>query len=196
MLDTGAGTSDCSILASGDVILQDSVSVAGNFIDKEIQKYLEGTHYLSISQKQAEEIKKQVGLPPLDNEDADRVQEVDPTITIYGKSLKSGNPAKIVLERGLIEEVIAQAFEPVVELCKSVIVRSSDAFAQTIYEKGLVITGGTALLKNIEKYLAKRLELDNVVSDSDPMKCVIKGTSIYEMHKVDLYKNGYIRPSK
>lgn len=196
LLDMGAGTSDCSILASGDVIIQDSVTVAGNFIDNEIKKYLEEMHYLSVSKKQAEEIKIQVGLPVLDEADAAKIQEIDTKIIIYGKSLKNGNPEKVVLERSDLEQVIARSIEPIVELCRSIILRSSDTFARTIHDSGLMLTGGTALLKNVESYLAKQLNLEQVVVAQEPMKCVIKGTEIYEMHKADLYEKGFIRPSK
>lgn len=196
LLDIGAGTSDCSILASGDVIIQDSITVAGNFIDNEIKRYLEEMHYLSISKKQAEEVKMQIGLPILDQETVAKVQEVDTKITIYGKSLKTGNPEKIILDRGEIEKIIAQSLEPIVDLCKSIILCSSDAFAKTIQDNGLVLTGGCALLKNVDTYLAKQLNLEHVVVADDPLNCVIKGTQIYEMHKSDLYEKGYIRPSR
>lgn len=196
LLDMGAGTSDCSILASGDVIIQDSITTAGNFIDTEIKRFLEEMHFLSISKKQAEDIKIQVGLPIFDQELAAKVQEVDTKITVYGKSLKTGNPEKIVLERSDIEAVIAQAIDPVVNLCKSIILRSSDSFAKTIQENGLVLTGGSALLKNIDSYLAQQLGLENVVVADNPLHCVIKGTEIYEMHKADLYEKGFIRPSR
>ncbi|MBE4703906.1 rod shape-determining protein [Spiroplasma platyhelix] len=196
LLDIGAGTSDCSILASGDVIIQDSIATAGNFIDTEIKRYLEEMHYLSISKKQAEEIKIQVGLPIVDEELAAKVAEIDTKITVYGKSLKTGNPEKIVLERSDIEKIIAQSIEPIIELCKLIILRSSDTFAKTIQENGLVLTGGSALLKNIDSYIAKELNLEHVVVADEPLKCVIKGTQIYEMHKSDLYEKGYIRPSR
>lgn len=196
LLDMGAGTSDCSILASGDVIIQDSITIAGNFIDTEIKRYFEQIHYLSIGQKTAEEIKIQVGLPVLDEEQAAKVQEIDTKITVYGKSLKTGNPERVLIERSEVEEVIAAAIEPIVDLCKLIILRSSDTFAKTIHENGLVLTGGTALLKNIAPYLAKELNLSNVVLADDPLNCVIRGTEIYEMHKSDLYEKGFIRPSR
>lgn len=190
ILDIGAGTSDCSILASGDVIVQDSTTVAGNFIDNEIRKYFEQMHYLSISQVQAEEIKIEVGLPD------EKLQDSDSKITLYGKSLKSGSPEKLALPRREIENVIAEAIEPIIDLCKLVIFRSTDSFAKSIQENGLVVTGGGALLKNINFYLAKKLNLQSVLIADEPEKCVIKGTEIYEMHKSDLYEKGYIRPSR
>ncbi|MGL5268560.1 MAG: rod shape-determining protein [Spiroplasma sp.] len=196
LLDIGAGTSDCSILASGDVIIQDSIPFAGNFIDNEIKKYFEEMHYLAVSRRQAEEIKFQVGLPNEEFEAVSDIQDMDNNITIYGKSLKTGAPERLIIEKSKVEQLIAQAFEPVVELCKGIILRSSESFAKTIQSNGLVLTGGGALLKNVGPYLLKRLNLENVFIADDPLKCVIKGTEIYEMHKHDLYDKGFIRPSK
>lgn len=197
LLDIGAGTSDCAILASGDVIIQDSTHIAGNFIDNEIKKFLEQVHYISISKNEAEEIKIKVGLPDIrENQTEKEIEEFDSKITIYGKSMKSGNPEKIVLEKKEIEEVIAKSFEGIIELCKLIILRSADTFARTIHTNGLVLTGGTALLKNIDLYIANKLNLENVFVADNPLKCVIKGTEIYEMHKSDLFEKGFIRPSR
>lgn len=196
VLDIGAGTSDASILASGDVILQDSIPIGGENIDEDIKKYFETMHYLSISKAQAEEIKIKVGLPIIDSQLAAKVYELDTKLTIYGKSLKTGAPEKVIVERSEIEQVIAHAVEPIIELAKTIILRSPDNFSKTIQENGLVLTGGSALLQNIEAYFVKCLNLNRVVVVDNPLKATIKGTEIYEVHKRDLYEKGYIRPSK
>ncbi len=193
LLDIGAGTSDCSIVATGDIIVQDSVNVAGNTIDSAIQKYLEDVHYVSVTREQAENIKIEVGINIEGRED---LKDVDKQITIYGKSLKSGNPTKIILQKEEIQKIIIEAIEPIVDLCKSIILRSATSFAKVIQENGLILTGGTSLLKNIDLYLSQRLNLEKVIIASEPKHSVIKGTEIYEMYKNDLYDKEYIRPSR
>lgn len=194
LLDIGAGTSDCSIIATGDIIIQDSITVAGNAIDNEIQKYLEEMHYISITNEQSENIKMEVGLSVEGHEDLQK--DVDKQITIYGKSLKSGNPTKIILEKEEIQKIIIEAIEPIVDLCKSIILRSAASFARVIHENGLILTGGGSLLKNIDTYLSQRLNLEKVLIAPEPQHAVIKGTEIYEMYKNDLYEKEYIRPSR
>lgn len=201
LLDIGGGTSDCSIIALGDIILQDSITNAGNSIDEELIRYLEEKHYLSVTKEEAEAIKMRVGLPNIEAEktyanDGGGFGEIDTTITIYGKSLKTGNPGKIVLEKDELEKIIAVAFEPIVELCKTIIYRSGTVFAKTIQQTGLVLTGGGALLKNIDSHLRHKLAIANVWISTEPDKCTIKGVQIFEMHKKDLYEKGFIRPSR
>ncbi|MDQ7982751.1 MAG: rod shape-determining protein [Spiroplasma sp.] len=194
LLDIGAGTSDCSIIATGDIIIQDSITVAGNAIDNDIKKYLEEMHYISITREQAENIKIEVGLNIEGREDA--AKEIDKQITIYGKSLKTGNPTKIILEKTEIQKIIIEAIEPIVDLAKSIILRSDASFARIIQENGLILTGGSALLKNIDVYLSQRLNLEKVLIAPEPKHAVIKGTEIFEMYKNDLYDKEYIRPSR
>lgn len=193
LLDIGAGTSDCSILATGDIIIQDSVNVAGNTIDSSIQKYLEDMHYVSVTREQAENIKIEIGL---DIEGRDDLKDIDRQITIYGKSLKTGNPTKIILQKDEVQKIIIEAIEPIVDLCKSIILRSSASFAKVIQENGLILTGGGSLLKNIDLYLSQRLNLEKVLIAPEPKHAVIKGTEIFEMYKNDLYEKEYIRPSR
>lgn len=193
LLDIGAGTSDCSIVATGDIIVQDSVNVAGNTIDAAIQKYLEDKHYISVIREQAESIKIEVGI---NVEGHDDLKDIDKEITIYGKSLKTGKPTKVVLQKEELQAVILEAIEPIVNLCKSIILRSAASFARVIQENGLILTGGGSLLRNIDLYLSQRLDLEKVIIAPEPRHCVIKGTEIYEMYKNDLYDKEFIRPSR
>jgi len=167
--------------------------VAGNTIDSAIQKYLEDMHYVSVTREQAENIKIEVGI---NIEGRDDLKEIDKQITIYGKSLKTGTPTKIILQKAEIQKIIIESIEPIVDLCKSIILRSAASFAKVIQENGLILTGGTSLLKNIDVYLSQRLNLEKVIIAPEPKHSVIKGTEIYEMYKNDLYDKEFIRPSR
>lgn len=190
VLDIGGGTSDCAILSSGEVIVQDSIPVAGNAIEAGIKAHFEKMHYISLSSEEAEKAKMGAGIWIDGDKDSEH------RLTIHGKSTKTKKPEQIIISKQEVAKAVTEAFDPIVKLCEDIIDKAGPAFSKMIMEKGLVITGGGALLQNITTYLKKRLKMEHVVSANSPKECVIKGTQSYETHKQDLYINGFIRPSK
>ena len=189
ILDIGGGTSDCAILASGEVIVQDSIPIAGNAIERHIKEHFEKMHYLSLSSEEAEKAKISAGIW------IDGQKDSENKITVHGKSTKTKKPEQIIVPKQEVARVVTEAFEPIVELCSNIIDKAGPAFSEMIMKDGLTITGGGALFENITTYLKKRLNLEHVVSANMPKQCVIKGTEVYETHKQDLYEDGFIRPS-
>lgn len=124
------------------------------------------------------------------------VKDREDKVYIYGKSSKTGSHERIEIERKIIGQVVREALEPIVELCKKVIISSGPSFSRTIQEAGLIVSGGTANLENFDIFLAKRLNINYVSIANNPEKCVIRGAEIYEMYKYDLYNKGFIRPSR
>ncbi|WP_375317574.1 rod shape-determining protein [Spiroplasma endosymbiont of Virgichneumon dumeticola] len=190
VLDIGGGTSDCAILSSGEVIVQDSIPVAGNAIEAGIKSHFEKMHYITLSSEEAEKAKIGAGIWIDGDKDSEH------RLTIHGKSTKTKKPEQIIISKQEVAKAVTEAFEPIVKLCEDIIDKAGAAFSKMIMDKGLVITGGGALLQNITTYLKIRLKMEHVVSANSPKECVIKGTQSYETHKQDLYTNGYIRPSK
>lgn len=189
ILDIGGGTSDCAILSSGEVIVQDSIPIAGNAIERNIKEHFEKIHYLSLSSEEAEKAKISAGIW-IDGE-----KDSENKITIHGKSTKTKKPEKIVVPKQEVARAVTEAFAPIVDLCSDIIDKAGPAFSEMIMKDGLTITGGGALLENITTYLKKCLNLEHVVSANTPRQCVIKGTEVYETHKQDLFEKGFIRPS-
>lgn len=190
ILDIGGGTSDCAILSSGEVIVQDSIPFAGNAIEAAIKSHFEKMHYISLSSEEAEKAKIAAGIWLEGDKDSEH------RITIHGKSTKTKKPEQIIISKQEIAKAITEAIEPIVKLCEDIIDKAGPAFSKMIIDKGLVITGGGALLHNLTTYLKKRLNMEHVIAANNPKECVIKGTQSYETHKQDLYNNGFIRPSK
>lgn len=190
ILDIGGGTSDCAILSAGDVIVQDTRAVAGNALDAAVQKHFETMHYLSVSQQEAEKAKIAAGLW------VDAGANSEHQITVYGKSTKNHQPETIVVPKKEVALTLTKAFEPIIQLCKDIIKEAGPSFSRTLQQRGLIITGGGALLENITDLLRRELKIDHIAIGNDPKKAVIKGTESYEVHKSDLYEKGYIRPSK
>ena len=190
VLDIGGGTSDCAILSSGEVIVQDSIPIAGNAIERAIQVYFEKMHYLSLSSEEAEKAKINAGIW-IDGE-----RDSEHKLTIHGKSTKTKKPEKIEIPKKEVAKAITEAFQPIVKLCSDIIDKAGPAFSKMIMERGLVITGGGANITNITTHLKRELNMEHVVAANAPQQCVIKGTQNYETHKQDLYEKGFIRPSK
>jgi len=190
LLDIGGGTSDCAVLSSGEVIVQDSISTAGNAIEAELKKYFENMHFLNVSSEEAEKAKMQAGIW------IEEEKNNQGKITVHGKSTKTKTPEKIIVSKQEVAKEIAKAYEPIVQLCQKIIEQTASSFSKMLLERGLVVTGGGALTENICHYLKKALNLEHVTAAQDPKSCVIKGTQSYETHKQDLYDLGYIRPSK
>ena len=189
ILDIGGGTSDCAILSSGEVIVQDSIPIAGNSIEYSIKEHFEKMHYISLSSMEAEKTKISAGIW-IDGE-----KDSESKITIHGKSTKTKKPEQITVTKQEVARVVTEAFEPIVALCNDIIDKAGPAFSEMIMKDGLTITGGGALLENITTYLKKRLNLEHVISANNPRECVIRGTQAYETHKQDVYEKGFIRPS-
>ncbi len=189
ILDIGGGTSDCAILSSGEVIVQDSIPIAGNAIERSIKEHFEKMHYISLSSMEAEKTKISAGIW-IDGE-----KDSENKITIHGKSTKTKKPEQITVPKQEVARVVTEAFEPIVALCNDIIDKAGPAFSEMIMKDGLTITGGGALLENITTYLKKRLNLEHLVSANNPRECVIRGTQAYETHKQDVYEKGFIRPS-
>lgn len=189
ILDIGGGTSDCAILSSGEVIVQDSIPIAGNSIERSIKEHFEKMHYISLSSMEAEKTKISAGIW-IDGE-----KDSESKITIHGKSTKTKKPEQITVTKQEVARVVTEAFEPIVALCNDIIDKAGPAFSEMIMKDGLTITGGGALLENITTYLKKRLNLEHVISANNPRECVIRGTQAYETHKQDVYEKGFIRPS-
>lgn len=196
ILDIGGGTADSAIISLGDIIIEDSTTSAGNSIDHAIHTYLEDKHYISVTPEETEEIKKIVGLPKIGEGTIEYIESPETTIEVYGKSLKTGNPDKIIIEKTEIESIIDIAMQPIVDLCFSIIQRAGTVFSRTIQNDGLYVTGGGALTKNLDQYLMEKLKIRNVWIANDPDKCTIYGTEIFELHKNDLFEKGFIRPSR
>lgn len=189
ILDIGGGTSDCAILSSGEVIVQDSIPIAGNDIECSIKEHFEKMHYISLSSMEAEKTKISAGIW-IDGE-----KDSENKITIHGKSTKTKKPEQITVPKQEVARVVTEAFEPIVALCSDIIDKAGPAFSEMIMKDGLTITGGGALFEKITTYLKKRLNLEHVVSANNPRECVIRGTQAYETHKQDVYEKGFIRPS-
>jgi len=169
IVDIGGGTSEVAVLSLGGIVYASSVRVGGDKMDEAIIAYIRRNHNLLIGESTAERIKKQVGTaaPPEDG--------VGKTMEIKGRDLMNGVPKEIMIDQLQISEALAEPIGAIVEGVKYALEQTPPELAADIVEKGIVLTGGGALLRDLDKVLRKATGLSVFVAD-EPLTCVALGT--------------------
>lgn len=182
IIDIGGGTTDVSILSLGGIVTQTSVRVAGNKLDVAIAEYIRKKHGLAIGDRTAEEIKIKIGsaLPV----------EKEMTMEVRGRDLVQGLPKTIQISTNEVVESIQEELREIIKAVRVVLQETPPELASDIIDKGMVITGGTALLRNIEKLIAQSTGVPAYVAE-DAILCVAKGTGI-ALENLESYKKSIL----
>ena len=166
VVDIGGGTTEIAIMSLGGVVYANSMRVAGDAMDKSIIAYMRKQFNLLVGEASAEKIKKEIGtaLPTSGS-----------TYLMKGRDIRSGTPKEIALK----EEDTAEALKPVLSQIvggiKDALEKTPPELSADLVDMGLVLTGGGALLKNIDKLITKETGLPVVIAE-DPLSCVVLGT--------------------
>ncbi len=169
VIDIGGGTSDIAVLSMGDIVTSASIKVAGDKFDMEILQYIKREYKLLIGDRTAEEIKINIGtvFPGARNEEMD----------IRGRDMVTGLPRTITIKSAEVERALREPISEVVQAAKNVLERTPPELSADIIDKGIILTGGGALLNGIDKLLAEELKVPVHVAEN-PMDCVANGTGI------------------
>ena len=169
VVDIGGGTTEVAVLSLGGIVYAKSVRVGGDKMDAAIVSYIRRNMNLLVGESSAERIKKQIGCacPPLKGEGE--------TIEIKGRDLLNGIPKEIVVSERQIAEALAEPVAQIVESVKVALENTAPELAADIVDKGIVLTGGGALLKNLDQVLREATGLPVSVAE-EPLACVAKGT--------------------
>jgi len=167
VVDLGAGTTEVAVISLGGIVVSNSLRIAGDELDEDIINYIKKTHSLSIGLTTAEEIKMQLGCAaPLMTEES---------MEIRGRDLNTGLPRNITINSSQILEALKESMDQIVETVKLTLEKTPPELAADLVEKGIVLTGGGALLKNLDKLLSKETNMPVYVAD-EPLECVVRGT--------------------
>lgn len=178
IVNIGGGTSEVAVISLGGIVSWASLRVAGNKFDEAIIEYVKKKYNLAIGEQTAERIKMEIGSAvPQKNKLETEVR---------GRDLDSGLPKSIIMNSNEIAEAISNHLEEISETIRTVFLNTPPELASDIIEKGIVISGGGGLLKNIDEYITKVTGVNAYVAE-DPLYCVAKGTGIILEH-VDMYK--------
>lgn len=169
VIDIGGGTSDIAVLSMGDIVTSASIRTAGNTFDEDILHYIRQRYKLLIGERTAEQIKMAIGTAYPNG----RKEEMD----IRGRDLVSGLPRTITVHSGEIEEAMRESIAEVVQAAKSVLEKTPPELAADIIDRGIILTGGGALLHGIDTLLSDELKVPVFIAEN-PMDCVAIGTGI------------------
>ena len=178
IVDIGGGTSEVAIISLGGVVAAHSARVGGNKIDQAIADFIKKKHGLAIGERTAEEIKITIGsaIP----------QMKDDYMEVRGRDLIAGLPKTIRVSANEITEAIQDELREIINAIKKVLQETPPELAADVIDKGMILSGGGALLRHLDQLISKTTGVPRYVAD-DPLLCVANGTGI-ALENLDMYK--------
>jgi rod shape-determining protein MreB len=169
VVDIGGGTTEVAVLSLGGIVYARSVRVGGDKMDEAIISYIRRNHNLLVGEASAERIKKQIGTAALPEDGDGQVME------IKGRDLLNGVPKEIIISQRQIAEALSEPVGAIIEAVKVALEHTPPELAADIVDKGIVLTGGGALLGNLDLVLRHATGLPVSIAD-EPLSCVALGT--------------------
>ncbi len=167
VVDIGGGTSEIAIISLSGIVFSRSVRVAGNEMDEAIMHYLKRKYSLLIGERTAEKIKIEIGSAhPL---------EKPLTMEVRGRNLIEGVPKTITVTDAEIREALSECVGTIINALRVALERTPPELSADISDRGIVLTGGGSLLKNLDKRISEETGLPVSLAD-DPLACVALGT--------------------
>ncbi len=167
VVDIGGGTTDVAVISMAGIVYSRSVRVAGNEMDEAVIQYIRRKYNLLIGERTAEEIKIKIGSAfPLDDE---------LSMEINGRDLVEGVPKTITISDDEIREALAEPVATIIEAVRAALEQTPPELAADIFDRGIVLTGGGALLKSLDRRLREETGLPVSIAD-DPLAAVVMGT--------------------
>lgn len=180
IVDIGGGTTEAAVVCLGGVVVHSSVRVGGNKIDEAIQSYVRKKHNLIIGERMAEEVKIKIGsATKLKNGETQKME-------VRGRDAFSGLPRTIEITSEEVTLAISDIVNKIVSAAKGVLEQIPPELASDIIDKGIVMSGGTSLLRNLDKHLTDSLGVPVALAEN-PLLCVALGTGL-ALENLDLYK--------
>jgi len=167
VIDIGGGTTDIAVLSMGDIVTSSSIRLAGDAFDREILNYIKKNYKLLIGERTAEDIK--IGVATVFP--GSRHEEM----TIRGRDLVTGLPKTLTVTSEEIQQALQEPVNTIIQAAKNVLERTPPELSADIIDRGIILTGGGALLHGIDQLLAEELKVPVVIAE-DPMTCVAEGT--------------------
>jgi rod shape-determining protein MreB len=168
VVDIGGGTTDVAVLSMGDVVTASSIKVAGDKFDVAIMKYIKNKYKLLIGERTSEDIKVRIGTVY-----SSSGEEMD----IRGRDMVTGLPLTVTIHSNEVKEALWDPVSSIVAAAKSVLERTPPELSADIIDRGVILTGGGALLHGLDTLLSEELKVPVLIAE-DPMHCVVKGTGI------------------
>jgi rod shape-determining protein MreB len=169
VIDIGGGTSEIAVIALDGIVNNISIRIGGDEMDEGIMLYLKKNYNLLIGERTAEEIKIKIGsaYPP----------EEEESMEIKGRDLVAGIPKTMKISSVQVREALSEPLDAIVEAVRQALEETPPELSADILDKGIVVTGGGALIKGLDKRLREETNLPINIAD-DPLTCVVRGTGV------------------
>ena len=182
IIDIGGGTSEIAVISLGGIVASSSVRIGGNKLDVAISDFIRKKYGLAIGERTAEDIKIKIGSAMyLENR-----MEFD----IKGRDMISGLPKILTITSDDVTDAIQNELEGIISAVKNVLHNTPPELSADIIDKGIIMSGGTSLLRNIDQLMSRALGVPVYVAD-DAMQCVAKGTGI-ALENLESYKRSIL----
>jgi rod shape-determining protein MreB and related proteins len=175
VVDIGGGTTDVAVLSMGDIVTAQSIKMAGDKFDQEILNYIKKEYKLLIGERTAEDIKVNIGTVFSSKREGE--EEFANEMSIRGRDMVSGLPRTITVTSKEIEGALKESVAVIVQAAKNVLEKTPPELSADIIDRGVIITGGGALLHGMDQLLAEELKVP-VFKAENPMDCVAIGTGL------------------
>ena len=167
IVDIGGGTTDVAVISLGGIVTSNSIKIAGDELDQDIVNYFKRQLGLAIGETTAEQIKKELGAAmPLMTE---------LTMSVKGRDYLTGLPKTIEVNSNQILEAIQDSINEITDIVKQTLEKTPPELASDIVQRGIVLCGGGALIREIDKLLSKKTDMPVYIAEN-PMESVVKGT--------------------
>ncbi|MFJ7185488.1 rod shape-determining protein [Lysinibacillus xylanilyticus] len=169
VVDIGGGTTDIAVLSMGDIVTSESIKVAGDIFDNDILQYIKKEYKLLIGERTAEAIKITIGTVFKGSR--------NDSMDIRGRDMVTGLPRTITIQSEEIERALHESVAMIVQSAKNVLEKTPPELSADIIDRGVIITGGGALLHGMDQLLIEELKVPVFIAEQ-PMDCVAIGTGI------------------
>ena len=180
IVDSGGGSTEAAVISMGGVVAHASVRMSGNKLDEIIATYIRKKYNLIIGERSAEEVKIKLGDALPDDKAKEKSMEV------RGRDAFSSLPRVSSVTVDEVNKAISPILNQMISAIKNVLEQTPPELAADIVDKGIVLSGGSALLKNLDKLVTRQIGVAAVIAE-DPMLCVVRGTGV-ALENLELYK--------
>lgn len=166
IVDIGGGTTEIAVISLGGIVVSNAIRTAGDDIDHDIIEYIKNKYDVIIGETMAEEIKNTIG--------AAFSSMTEEKMQVKGRNLSTGLPATITVSSSDIETAMRRIMEDIVKTINLTLEKTPPELAADIMEKGIVISGGGAYIKNIDRYISDKIGIPILIANN-PLECVARG---------------------
>ncbi len=182
VIDIGGGSTDIGVLSLGDIVVSESIRIAGNYLDQEIINYLQYEHGILVGKKTAQRIKEEIGTV------RENITEEKFTYA-NGRDIVSGLPRKIKVMQTEVRDIFTEPFKSISNTVLKVLQNTPPELSADIIKSGMLINGGCALIDGVDEFLFKEIGLDVHIA-KNPLTAIVEGTKVLLQNR----GNYYVKP--